>query len=226
MNLVIVTSKSWNIVRAEQMKQQYEGKHKITVITDPSQLNHGLMEQLKPDYIFFPHWSYIVPEEIYECWECVIFHMTDLPFGRGGSPLQNLVTRGFKKTKISALKAVKELDAGPIYMKEDLDLNGNADEILRRASQIIFQKMIPAFLEKKLEPYKQTGVITIFKRRKPEQSELPSDMKLGQVYDYIRMLDGEGYPKAFIPFGDYHIIFSNAQLIDGKLTATVEFSEE
>ena len=25
--------------------------------------------------------------------------MTDLPFGRGGSPLQNLIINGYKKTK-------------------------------------------------------------------------------------------------------------------------------
>ncbi len=46
---------------------------------------------------------------------CVVFHMTDLPFGRGGSPLQNLISRGIYKTKISAIKVVKEIDAGPIY---------------------------------------------------------------------------------------------------------------
>ena len=42
--------------------------------------------------------------------------MTDLPFGRGGSPLQNLIVRGYKETMLSAIKCVGEVDAGPIYI--------------------------------------------------------------------------------------------------------------
>ena len=49
--------------------------------------------------------------------------MTDLPYGRGGSPLQNLIVRGHKETKISAIKVVKELDAGPVLSSLELMLN-------------------------------------------------------------------------------------------------------
>ena len=48
-------------------------------------------------------------------YDCVIFHMTDLPYGRGGSPLQNLIIRGYKKTNVVSNKCVGEVDAGPIY---------------------------------------------------------------------------------------------------------------
>ena len=50
--------------------------------------------------------------------------MTDLPYGRGGSPLQNLIVRGWKETKVLALKVVEELDAGPIYYKKRLAYMG------------------------------------------------------------------------------------------------------
>ena len=46
--------------------------------------------------------------------------MTDLPYGRGGSPLQNLIARGFLETKISAILVEKQLDAGPVYLKMEL----------------------------------------------------------------------------------------------------------
>jgi len=51
--------------------------------------------------------------------------MTDLPFGRGGSPLQNLIVRGFTHTKLSALRVEKGLDTGDIYLKEDLEQYGD-----------------------------------------------------------------------------------------------------
>ena len=44
--------------------------------------------------------------------------MTDLPFGRGGSPLQNLIVRGYKSTKLTAIKVQSGIDTGDIYLKK------------------------------------------------------------------------------------------------------------
>lgn len=66
------------------------------------------LELLLPKFIFFPHWSWLIPEDIHTRFECVVFHMTDLPYGRGGSPLQNLIVRGHKETKLTALRCVNE----------------------------------------------------------------------------------------------------------------------
>ena len=84
------------------------------LITTSEDLN-VVLKNFNPDYIFFPHWSNIVPSNITGKFDCVCFHMTDLPFGRGGSPLQNLIVRGVKATKLTALKMVEQIDAGPIY---------------------------------------------------------------------------------------------------------------
>jgi hypothetical protein len=35
------------------------------------------------------------------------------------------------------------------------------------------------------------------------------------------MLDAEGYPRAFLNVNDYRLLFENAKLSNGKLTATV-----
>lgn len=92
-----------------------------------------------------------MPREITDNWECVVFHMTDLPYGRGGSPLQNLIVRGHKDTKISAVRMTEKLDGGPVYMKHALFLDGSAQEIFVRCSDIIFQEMIPMFLNEGME---------------------------------------------------------------------------
>jgi len=110
------------------------------------------------DYIFIPFWSWYIPAEIYENWEVVIFHCTDLPYGRGGSPLQNLIVRGHKDTKISAIRCIKEIDAGPIYMQRYLHIGkGTANEIYDRADKIIREEMIPIILNMKPEPRPQVG---------------------------------------------------------------------
>lgn len=226
MNIVICTLKSWNIENAYALKDKYGKTHSITVIQEKAELNMDKLNLIKPDYVFFPHWSYIIPKEIYENYKCIVFHMTDLPYGRGGSPLQNLIVRGVKKTKISAIRVIKELDEGPIYIKENLELLGSAASIFKSASDIIFNKMIPYIIENDPTPYEQTGEPVIFKRRTPKDSEILSDYSIEKIYDYIRMMDAEGYPNAFIRFGNYKLLFNNADLINGKISAEVEIVEE
>ena len=116
----------------------------------------------KLEYVFVPFWRWYIPRTIYRHWKVVIFHMTDLPYGRGGSPLQNLIVRGFTETKISAVRCVKEIDAGPIYCMVNLSLDGTADQIYNRADGIIRDKMIPFILAQQPEPCKQKGKVVIF----------------------------------------------------------------
>ena len=171
MKLVIVSNKSWHSGMANKL--QKNTGHQFSMICDKSDLTLPKLDKIEPDYIFFPHWSYLVPEEIYKKFECINFHMTDLPYGRGGSPLQNLIVRGHQETKLSAIRCVKELDAGPIYLREKLSLNGSAEEIFIRASRLI-ESMIVKILSEQPIPIDQDqkGEVTAFKRRTPEQSEM------------------------------------------------------
>ena len=227
MRIIIATVKSWNIEHAQALQKQYAGVHEIMVYTSKEEFTVNNVRDFNPDYIFMPHWSYLVSGEITDNWECVVFHMTDLPYGRGGSPLQNLIVRGHKETKISAIKVTEKLDGGPVYMKRPLSLEGSAQEIFVRCSDIIFQEMIPTLLEKKVTPKPQEGEPVVFKRRKPEEGQITPDMELNNIYDYIRMLDAEGYPRAYLEFGDYRLEFEEAGLsADGQeLSARVVFKK-
>jgi methionyl-tRNA formyltransferase len=152
--------------------------------------------------------------------------MTDVPYGRGGSPLQNLIVHGHTKTRVSALRMVAELDAGPVYLKRPLDLSGRAQEIFERLSALVFD-MIEEIVGNNPEPVPQTDEPVVFNRRTPAQSVLPAEGDLKKVYDHIRMLDAETYPRAFLENGDYRLEFSHARLCeDGALWATVTITEK
>jgi len=228
MKIIIATIKSWNIEHAYEIKKRYEDVHEIIVYTKKEEFTHKNVSEFNPDYILIPHWSYIIPSEITDNWECVVFHMTDLPYGRGGSPLQNLIVRGHKETKISAIRVTQELDGGPVYMKTKLSLEGSATEILKRCSQIIYSEMIPYFLSNRPVAKPQEGEPVIFKRRKEADGEITPDMPLDRIYDYIRMLDAEGYPRAFINFGDHKLYFEAAKydednnIIEAKVSITIK----
>lgn len=221
-NFLVVTLKPWNISIYRERIRHLPGNWFL--ITSPDDLTIEKLKSINPELIFFPHWNNRVPEEIFKQFECVCFHMTDLPFGRGGSPLQNLIKRGIRQTVISALRMTAELDAGPVYMKEQLSLEGLAEEIFIRAAQIISQ-MIAEIIDKRPQAKAQTGDPVYFKRRKPEESRLDEKSEsLTAVFDHIRMLDADGYPKAFIETGNLRIEFSRPALKADGVIADVKIS--
>lgn len=194
-------------------------------IDSKEDLNVIYLKSINPKTIFFPHWSTFIPEEIYADYDCIIFHMTDLPYGRGGSPLQNLIVRGHKETVISAIRCVAELDAGPVYLKKPLSLLGSAEEIFLRANELI-EEMIIKIIKNNIYPELQKGEAEIFKRRKPEDGDWSGVKSLDEVYDYIRMLDAEGYPSAFVRIGDYKLEFSKASRKVDTILADVKIIQE
>jgi len=225
-SIVVCTLKSWNVAYARQLQQRYGERYDIRIIDSREQFASADFDKIKPKFIFFPHWSYIIPKSVFDSYTCVVFHMTDLPFGRGGSPLQNLIVRGFTRTKLTAIRVDEGLDTGDIYRKEELGLEGTAEEILRRASGIIFEKMIPYIIENEPTPVPQSGEAFVFQRRKPQDGKLLPEMGVETLYDYIRMLDGEGYPGAFLEFGDYTLRFKEAVYEGENLTARVTFEKK
>ncbi len=164
---LVAGCKPWNRRTFEVALEPQPGQWHF--VDSRSELESILERGLSPRYIFFLHWSWIVPDEICEAFECVCFHMTDVPFGRGGSPLQNLITRGHKKTVLTALRMTRGLDAGPVYMKEPLSIEGGAEEIYIRADELASQ-MVAQIVEKEPTPQPQADPPTLFYLPRPEQN--------------------------------------------------------
>lgn len=218
---IVVGAKAWNRKVFDDVVVHYPGEWHF--IGERKSLTVEAITAIDPRYIFFLHWSWKVPAEIFSNYECVCFHMTDVPYGRGGSPLQNLIVRGHRKTKLTALRMVEDFDAGPVYLKRELCLEGNAEEIYIRASYLS-AKMIGYIIEEEPVPQSQEGKPTIFKRRKPHQSKIPSLSDMQDLYDFIRMLDAEGYPKAFLEHEGFCYEFSRVSFYDGRLVADVKIT--
>ena len=218
---IILSEKKWHEDLFNQLKSEFN-ENEWLLINKKSDFNLQLLNGFKPDKIFIPHWSYIIPEEIFNAFDCIVFHMTDLPFGRGGSPLQNLIVRGFKSTKISAIKVQSGIDTGDVYLKKSLDLTGSAQEIFQK-SAVVIEEMIKEIIIKNSIPSTQIGEVVEFKRRKPEESNISELEDLENIYNYIRMLDCEGYPHAFIETQFFKAEFTNANFNESEklITANV-----
>lgn len=218
MNYVIAASRDWYWRLAAELEAQLG--RTFTLIKEPRELNARDLRELNPRFIFFPHWSTKIAPEIYDAFECVIFHMTDLPFGRGGSPLQNLISRGIRETQISALRCTSVMDGGPVYLKRPLLLEGSAREIFARATTEI-GRMIEYLVLHEPAPQPQSGEVTVFQRRTPADSDLASLVELQKVYDHIRMLDADGYPHAFLETAHLRLEFTQAAMLGDAVSAVV-----
>lgn len=224
MKFLVVATKPWNRRSYTKMIRHHPGTTWMLIDSEEGFVP-AKVRAFSPRFIFFLHWSWIVPKEIVNEFECVCFHMTDVPYGRGGSPLQNLISRGYRSTKLTALRMTEEVDAGPVYLKEDLSLEGSAEEVYIRASELAW-RMVKRIIDEQLVPQPQTGTPTIFKRRQPSESEVPRCEDLLGLHDFIRMLDADGYPKAFLRRGGFRYEFSRAARYDGRIVADVIITRE
>lgn len=216
MRLVIAGARPWN--RRSFESWPGAARHETIFIRAPDELVPDRLASFAPDYVFFVHWSWRIPAAVYERFECIGFHMTDLPFGRGGSPLQNLIVRGVRQTRLSAFRIASEMDAGAIYSKRPLRLDGSAQQIFQRASDLAFE-MVDDILERRPVPVPQQGDVVLFDRRTPAESRIEGASSLDELYDFIRMLDAEGYPPAFLDLGEFRVELTNAAREGDALTA-------
>ena len=209
-NFIIASTKEWHFRELIDSEVKFDGDWHF--IKNDKDLTIDKLKKIMPEIIFFPHWHYHVPKEIVSQFECICFHETEVPYGRGGSPIQNLILEGKENTKITALRMTDQFDAGPIYLQEEFNLNGLAEEIYLRSAKVI-NKMIQKIIVERPYPRDQIGDIHIFKRRKPSESLIGKDVDdLEKLFDFIRMLDAKDYPKANINFNNFIIEFSRPAL--------------
>lgn len=220
---VVCAYRYWNIKMYHETIVKFNGE--FNLISDPALLTLNVLDIISPKIIFFLDWSWKVPKEITQRYFCVNFHATDLPKFRGGSPIQNQIIRGVKKTKLSAFIMNEGLDTGDILLKEDLDLTGHLADIFARAGSLMY-RMIQRIISGDYKKAKQASEASYFKRRSPSESELkPQDFSRNLEYlnDFIRMLE-HPYPNAYIIISDKKLTFTGSEMKNGKVLIQGEIS--
>lgn len=212
MRILICNSKKWFQLNNKIKQKNVE----VLVITNKQMLSCDNVKKFNPDYIFFVHWNWIVKSTIYNNYNCILFHTAPLPYGRGGSPIQNLILKGFERAPVCALKMIKKLDAGPIYFKKSISLKGSLSSIFNRLNKAVNCLIYKIITTNKI-PKEQKGTSYYFKRLNLEDNRLPLNIGLKEVYDRVRMLDDADYPKAFIEYGDIKLEFYNAKFDNGNI---------
>lgn len=222
--VLIVTLKKWNLNNFKKFKQKNQKKIKLYLISNKDKLKKNILKKIQPDFIFFIHWSTKVSDQITNNFNCYNFHMTDLPFGRGGSPLQNLLIRDIEKTKISLIKMNNKLDQGDIAYKEKFNLKGNAEQIYNSLSIRSFKIIEKIIKKNELKFIKQKGFVKNFKRIKNNAIVIKKKLTLRNIYNQIRMRDAKTYEQTFVKIGKFRIYLKNAKIKSKIVSGKFEIS--
>lgn len=210
--------RKWALQLYNTLKKRYKT---FTLLDDPKKLTFKYVKKINPNLIFFPDWSWIVPNDIINNYTCICFHESNLPKFRGGSPIQNQIIRGIEKTKTTAFIMTEGLDEGDILLQKDLSLKGSLEDVFARMQKNDYD-MIVKIIRGQYRIKKQRGRPTVYNRRKPEESELKHlNYSKRYLYNFMRML-ADPYPNAFLQIGKRKIIFKSVRYDGTKLEFTGE----
>lgn len=153
----------------------------------------------------------IPPSDLKKNKHNLVVHESDLPHGKGWSPLTWQILEGKNRIPIVLFEAEGEMDSGPIYLKRELEFKGTEliDEMREQQAMVTFNLCI-AFLKGYPDILKeaqvQKGKKSFYPRRSLEDSRLDPDKTLREQFNLLRVVDNEKYPAFFDINGEKHIL--------------------
>ena len=217
--ILCITYRDWAL-KIYKMLADALPQYNFKIIFDTTEGTNTLaIKTFQPDIILWYGWSWIIPASIVEQYDCICLHPSPLPRYRGGSPLQNQIINGERNSAVTIFKMSDGLDEGDIIRQTPMSLSGNIEDIFSRMTTLGFSATCD-FLKNgyNLQP-QDHSLATVFKRRKPADSEITLDEIQNQtreyIYNKIRMLTPP-YPNAFIKDKDGKRLYITSAHTDGN----------
>ena len=166
--------------------------HNISLVTRSKQITKG-------DILFIISCTEIIKENIRKKFKhTLVIHESDLPKGRGWSPVSYQVEKGIMDIPVTLFEANQELDTGKWYIKSTIKLNGTEliDEIREKQFNVTLS-MIKKFLTGSKEGNNQFGDETYYAKRSEDNQQLDISKSIENQFDKLRVCDNNRYPSHF-----------------------------
>ncbi len=132
----------------------------------------------------------------------LVVHESDLPRGRGWSPMSWLILEGEHRIPVTLLEAEDDVDAGSIYLQEWLELRG--DELSAQWRQLqasatlrLCQNFVAEYPGILKHSRPQEGAPTYYRRRTPADSKLDPSKTIAEQFNLLRIVDNDKFPAYF-----------------------------
>lgn len=202
-SILVDNINSWEIPYAKKLYEDIKDLHCATLV-------HNQKEIISGDVAIFLSCEKIVKPDILERNKYnLVVHASDLPQGKGFSPLTWQILEGKNDITLTLFNAVAAVDAGLIFNKAVVNFSGC--ELIEEMRDILGNKineLILEFLNKHPNIYgvEQVGQDSFYRRRFKEDSELDPAKSITEQFNLLRIVDNERYPAYFNYHGHKYII--------------------
>ena len=192
---VLVDNDSWILPSAERLVRE------VGHAGDVAQLVRRAEDLPEGDVAFLLGCVRIVPKRLLGRSRFnLVVHESDLPKGRGFSPMTWQILQGARSIPVCLFEAGDHVDAGPVIYRDTINLDGNETyaEWRHLQGEKTFE-LCRRFLDEASPPRgtEQRGEPTAYPRRRPCDSRLDPDRTIAEQFDLLRVADPDAYPAYF-----------------------------
>ncbi|MDB4477325.1 hypothetical protein N9018_03865, partial [Rhodopirellula sp.] len=194
---ILTDESSWFNAYTQSLTTSIEEMgHDVRLTSNKCEIESG-------DILFLLSVWEVVPEQLLALnAHNLIVHESDLPKGRGWSPVSWQILNGAEEIPLCLIEAEKRVDAGVVYIRSTFNLEGTElIEDIRELQANATIKLCLAFMQDfphiLREANPQTGEATYYKRRRPECSGIDPTTAIADCFDLFRIADNEKYPVFF-----------------------------
>ncbi len=175
--------------------EQHNDRHAISLVRYKAELFGG-------DVLFLISCHEIIGKDVRKLYKStLVIHASDLPLGRGWSPLIWQIVEGRNQIPVTLLEAEDQVDGGAIWNQILLNFEGH--ETCEEINQALFMAELELMdfavsnLDK-VEPWQQDQrEPTYYRKRMPDDSKLDPNRSIAEQFDLIRVADSKRYPAFF-----------------------------
>lgn len=193
---------SWIVPFAEELRQELvDLGHDCILKHEHDKVEHG-------DLLCLLGCEKVFKERAKNNYNLVV-HESDLPKGKGWSPLTWQILEGENRIPITLFEAEKGVDCGDIYLQDEIALEGHElFEEIKNQQGIKTKQLIHKFISniESTRANKQVGEETFYRKRKPEDSEIDINKSIKEQFNLLRVVDNDRYPAYFVRNGIKYII--------------------
>jgi methionyl-tRNA formyltransferase len=164
---------------------------------------HNAEELIPAEMCFYLSFSRVVSIEVLKKLKNnLVVHESDLPRGKGWSPLTWQILGGKDEITTVLFEASDQVDSGQVYLKNTLKFNGSelVDELrdIQAAATIqLCHEFINSYPDVLAGAMTQEGDSTFCARRSEMDSQLDPAKSLQEQFNLLRVADDSAYPAYF-----------------------------
>ena len=167
-------------------------------------------EVKKGSFAFYLSCTAITPAQRLKLndWNIVV-HASDLPKGRGFSPLAWQILEGKNRIAVTMFEMTERVDEGQILMQEWIKFKGN--ELNNEMRKELGKQIVKMCYDFVINPIKmnkrpQKGAPTWYARRFPKDSQLDPNKTITDQFNLLRVVDNDKYPAFFYHRGRKYVV--------------------